>query len=463
VAVGFISLYGAPMATIHWFRRDLRLSDNPALLAAIEEAASSADPRVVPLFILDPTEFSELGPVRGAYLVRSLNELGKSLNRNLLIRHGDPRQVLPEVISASQASSVHIAAAYEPAVAKLDAELEKLISVPLIRTGSPYAVAPTRVTKEDGTPYRVFTPFYRAWSNHGWRLPAPTPTFTNWWMPLECHGRPTEPELGNLELPAAGEQAALERWETFKSLGLKNYAEDRNRADLISGTSRLSIPLRFGEIHPRTILKDLKPADEVYKKEICWREFYADVLHHNPHTISENLNKQYDLMPWESGKVADQNFEAWCYGKTGYPFVDAGMRQLLAEGWMHNRVRMVVASFLVKDLHLDWRRGAKWFMQWLADGDIASNQHGWQWTAGSGTDASPFYRVFNPITQGLKFDPTGEYVRRYIPELSHLAGETAHEPWKVEAGYAQGYPLQIVDHSIERVRALADYEKTKKN
>lgn len=450
------------MATIHWFRRDLRLSDNPALLAAIDEAAAASDPRVVPLFILDPVQFEQLGAVRGAYLIRSLNELGKSLNRNLLIRHGDPRQVLPEVIAAAAASSVHIAAAFEPEFAKLDQNIENLISVPLVRTGSAYAISPGRVKKDDGTPYRVFTPFYRSWAAHGWRLPAAKPEFANWWMPMECQGRPAEPELGDLVLPAAGEQAALARWETFQITALKNYAEDRNRSDLVNGTSKMSIPLRFGEIHPRTILKDLTDADEVYKKEICWREFYADVLHHNPQTSTENLNKQYDLMPWEHGKTADENFAAWCQGKTGFPFVDAGMRQLLAEGWMHNRVRMVVASFLIKDLHIDWRRGAQWFMQWLADGDIASNQHGWQWTAGSGTDASPFYRVFNPITQGLKFDPEGEYVRKYIPELAHLPANTVHEPWKTSAGYQHGYPQPIVDHAVERIRALADYEKIKK-
>lgn len=451
------------MSTIHWFRRDLRLSDNPALLAAIAEAASSSDPRVVPLFILDPAQFEQLGAVRGAYLIRSLNELGKSLDRNLLIRHGHPSQVLPEVIAAAKASSVHIAAAFEPELAKLDQEIEKLISVPLVRTGSPYAIAPERVNKDDGTPYRVFTPFYRSWATHGWRLPAAKPEFANWWMPLQCHGRPVEPELGDLVLPAAGEQAALARWETFQTTALKNYAEDRNRSDLMNGTSKMSIALRFGEIHPRTILKDLTETDEVYKKEICWREFYADVLHHNPHTSTENLNKQYDQMPWDSGPNADENFAAWCQGKTGFPFVDAGMRQLLAEGWMHNRVRMVVASFLIKDLHIDWRRGADWFMQWLADGDIASNQHGWQWTAGSGTDASPFYRVFNPITQGLKFDPNGDYVRKYIAELAHLPANTAHEPWKAPAGYQHGYPQPIVDHAVERIRALADYEKIKKN
>lgn len=451
------------MSTIHWFRRDLRLSDNPALLAAIAEAASSNDPRVVPLFILEPAQFEQLGAVRGAYLIRSLNELGKSLDRNLLIRHGHPSQVLPEVIAAAKASSVHIAAAFEPELAKLDQEIEKLISVPLVRTGSPYAIAPERVNKDDGTPYRVFTPFYRSWATHGWRLPAAKPEFANWWMPLQCHGRPAEPELGDLVLPAAGEQAALARWETFQTTALKNYAEDRNRSDLMSGTSKMSIALRFGEIHPRTILKDLTETDEVYKKEICWREFYADVLHHNPHTSTENLNKQYDQMPWDSGPNADENFAAWCQGKTGFPFVDAGMRQLLAEGWMHNRVRMVVASFLIKDLHIDWRRGADWFMQCLADGDIASNQHGWQWTAGSGTDASPFYRVFNPITQGLKFDPNGDYVRKYIAELAHLPANTAHEPWKAPAGYQHGYPQPIVDHAVERIRALADYEKIKKN
>jgi deoxyribodipyrimidine photo-lyase len=295
---------------------------------------------------------------------------------------------------------------------------------------------------------------------HGWRAPANAPGDIEWWMPVECEGYPTPPELA-IELPAAGEDAAWERWDTFRAAGLADYAELRNRPDL-AGTSSLSQHLRFGEIHPRSLLADLGDADEVFRKEICWREFYADVLFHNPASTTHSLDARYDsIMRWTTGKQAEEFLEAWQTGMTGFPFVDAGMRQLRDEGWMHNRVRMVVASFLVKDLHLPWQRGAEHFMRMLRDGDVASNSHGWQWTAGCGTDASPFYRVFNPIGQGEKFDPDGDYVRRYVPELAHILGAAVHQPWNCIDGYANGYPEPIVDHAHERQVALADFAAIK--
>jgi deoxyribodipyrimidine photo-lyase len=220
--------------------------------------------------------------------------------------------------------------------------------------------------------------------------------------------------------------------------------------------------LKYGEIHPRSVLAELGDSDEVFRKEICWREFYADVLFNTPQSTHVSLNEKFDVnMPWASGATAEEHVNAWKQGQTGFPFVDAGMRQLRAEGWIHNRVRMVVASFLIKDLHIPWQVGAPWFMKWLRDGDIASNTHGWQWTAGCGTDASPFYRVFNPITQGIKFDPHGEYIRRYLPELAHLPGATAHEPWDAPDGYSHRYPRPVVDHKVERAVALADYAAAK--
>lgn len=445
-----------------WFRRDLRLADNPALLEAVAAARACGDGRVVPLFVVDPKLWDPAGPVRQHYLVESLDALGASLDRQLLIRHGDPRTVLPEVVKASGADSVHISADFGPYGASRDHEVEKVLEVPFIRTGSPYAVSPGRVTKGDGSAYRVFTPFYRAWLTHGWRKPADTvPSDVDWWMPMECQGRPhpTPTEVEMPTLPPAGEQAAWDRWEYFRSHGLKNYDEDRNRPDL-DGTSALSHHLKYGEIHPRSLLVDLSDKDDGFRREICWRDFYADVLHQRPESVHASLDSRFDeTMRW----VDDgQAFRAWSHGLTGFPFVDAGMRQLRAEGWIHNRVRMVVASFLVKDLHQRWQPGAAEFMYWLRDGDIASNTHGWQWTAGCGTDAAPFYRIFNPISQGLKFDPSGDYVRRYIPELRHLAGKAAHEPWAAPDGYAHGYPQPIVDHKAEREIALADYSAIKR-
>ena len=280
-------------------------------------------------------------------------------------------------------------------------------------------------------------------------------------MPRECEGFPTAPDLDGLTLPPAGEKAAWERWEQFRSTRLAGYSEDRNRADL-DGTSALSHHLRFGEIHPRSLLAELGERDETFRKELCWREFYADVLFQRPDSARVSLDPRFDeVMRWSTGRAADDALAAWREGRTGYPFVDAGMRQLRAEGWVHNRVRMVVASFLVKDLHLPWQHGAREFMRWLRDGDLASNAHGWQWTAGCGTDAAPFYRVFNPVLQGLKFDPDGDYVRRYVPELAHLAGAAAHEPWKHPEGLTHGYPERIVDHAAEREAALADFARLK--
>lgn len=432
-----------------WFRRDLRIKDNPALL--------QAGPEVVPVFIFDPKLWESSGDVRRAYLVASLTALNESLSGALVIRRGDPVAVLPALVAEVKAEAVHIAADFGPYGHQRDANVENALGVPLIRTGSPYAVAPGRVVKGDGTPFRVFTPFYKNWAEHGWRAPAkgPLPKF------VSAHSDPLPVVESPVDLPDAGEEAAWRRWKHFKKTALAEYSEDRNRPD-IDGTSMLSHSLKYGEIHPRSLLAELKPESIVFIKEICWREFYADILFNNPHTVSKSLDSRFDsIMPWASGPEAEKKFAAWCEGRTGYPIVDAGMRQLLTTGWMHNRVRMITASFLVKDLHIPWQRGAKFFMQHLVDGDIASNTHGWQWTSGCGTDASPFFRVFNPITQGMKFDPDGNYVRKFVPELANLVGGSVHQPWTTLGGYDNGYPEPIVEHKAEREIALADYASIK--
>ena len=441
-----------------WFRRDLRLADNPALVEAASTGAA------VPLFVLDPALWDASGPVRQAYLLRSLTSLNESLDGRLVLRHGNPVDVIPAVAKECGAESVHVAADFGPYGAHRDAAVEGALgTTPFVRTGSPYAVAPGRVTKDDGTAYRVFTPFYKGWVRHGWRAPADDVDPT--WIidaGLGSDAWPREPDVAGVTLPDAGEEAAWRRWEHFRATGLAEYAEQRNMPG-VDGTSVLSHHLKYGEIHPRSLLAELSDRDEVYRKEICWREFYADVLHQRPDSVRVSLDHRYDReMRWLEGREADVAFEAWSLGRTGYPFVDAGMRQLLAEGWMHNRVRMVVASFLVKDLHVPWQRGARHFMRHLCDGDIASNTHGWQWTAGCGTDAAPFYRVFNPVLQGVKFDPDGDYVRRYVPELAHLPGKQAHEPWDAPDGYAHGYPERMVDHGAERDVALEDFSRIKR-
>jgi deoxyribodipyrimidine photo-lyase len=436
---------------IIWFRRDLRISDHPALLAAI-----AASDEIVPLFIMDSRIASKSGSCRLAYLAQSLQALDKSLGEKLLVIAGEPSEVLKDVMIRYGANSVHVSADYTPYGVARDA---KVIAngIELTQTGSPYAVAPGRVRKSDETPYRVYTPFYRAWCTHGWRAPAAKPLNIKAAEPLA--GDRNFPEW-NTEIDiSAGENVALDRWQEFQSSGLDSYDENRNFAG-IDGTSRLSAHLRWGEIHPRTLLAKLgdSKAHDVFRKEIAWREFYADVLHHNPHTTWDYYAPRFKEMRYDE---PDSKFKAWCEGKTGYPFVDAAMRQLVQTGWMHNRTRMVVASFLVKDLHLEWQHGARFFGEHLIDFDVASNSHGWQWTAGCGTDASPYYRVFNPIEQGKRFDAEGDYIRKFVPELAHLSAGEIHEPWLYLDGYSNGYAERVVDHAAERIESLARLSEIK--
>jgi len=373
-----------------WFRRDLRIGDNPALL----EAIATAD-EIVPVFILDKKLIGASGSKRLAYLGQSLRALDESLGNTLHVMVGDQVDVLKDLMQRYGASTVHISTEYEPYGAARDSRVEAA-GIPLVRSGSPYAVAPGRVLKpSDATPYKVYTPFYRAWCVHGWRKPAATPKNISAVNPQSTDRNfPDWPLPDGVEITPAGEKAALTRWKYFQKNGLDNYDEGRNLAG-IDGTSKLSAHLKWGEIHPRTLLANLgeSKAHDTFRKEIAWREFYADVLFNNPHTEKDYYSPKFAEMRYDQ---PDAKFEAWKIGKTGYPFVDAAMRQLVHEGWMHNRTRMVGASFLVKDLHLEWQLGADFFMEHLVDFDVASNAHGWQWTAGSGTDASPYYRVFNP-------------------------------------------------------------------
>jgi deoxyribodipyrimidine photo-lyase len=451
------------VTSVLWFRRDLRIGDNPALLAALSE---SADGGVLPLFVLDDALRKPSGAPRLAFLYRSLRELDDALGDRLVVLRGKPENVVPRVAREVEASSVHVAADFGPYGRERDARVEKALpdGVELVRTGSPYAVAPGRVRKDDDTPFRVYTPFFRAWMRHGWRAPADSAKAeVRWLAGVDSTGIPKDPDLPpGLTLPDAGEAAALQRWEDFSESALRDYSDGRNRPDKPS-TSRLSVYLKYGAVHPRTLLADLSgrtgTGTETFRKELAWREFYADVLWQEPRTARECLNKAYTRMEVDSDR---DRFAAWAEGRTGYPIVDAGMRQLRAEAWVHNRVRMIVASFLVKDLHLDWGLGAREFLNHLVDGDLASNNHGWQWVAGCGTDASPFYRVFNPITQGRRFDPSGNYVRRYVPELRSVEGAAVHEPWDLPGGPPDGYPDRMVDHAAEREEALARYEKVRR-
>ncbi|NAZ80724.1 deoxyribodipyrimidine photo-lyase [Kineococcus sp. R8] len=445
-----------------WFRRDLRLRDHPALLAA------AADGEVVPLFVVDPALWGPSGDVRRVYLLRSLRALDASLDGRLVVEEGDPATVLPAVAQRTGARRVHVTADTGPYGRRRDQAVEQALAAAdreLVRTGTNYAIGPGTLRTGSGSPFQVFTPFSRAWREHGWPRPAESPGSARFVADAGAgvggaHW-PAEPDLGDLVLPEAGEEAAARRWHDFLDERLDDYAGDRDRPD-VNGTSQLSAPLKWGELHPRTILAALSSersaGAETYRTEIAWREFYADVLWNRPETAREYYRPQLEALAYAEPGAA---FRAWSEGRTGFPVVDAGMRQMRAEGWIHNRVRMISASFLVKDLHVDWRHGAREFMHWLRDGDLASNNHGWQWVAGSGTDAAPFFRIFNPVTQGKKFDPQGDYVRRYVPELRHLAGSAVHEPWAAADGYAEGYPERIVDHAHERKVALDDYARVR--
>jgi deoxyribodipyrimidine photo-lyase len=466
-----------PSPSILWLRRDLRRGDLPALAAAHEAAHSGegeqeSQGEVAVVFVVDPALWPGAGTVRRAWLAVSIMAADAAYDGRLCVREGDPATVLPALAAELGAGSVHVSRETTPAGRRRDRRVAAALGeagVDWVETGTAYAVGPGSVTNGAGSGYQVFTPFSKAWREHGWPSPATEPPGLRLAQVRSDQSALTSlkdareaPDLP--DLPEAGEDAALRRWADFRDGALADYGTDRDRADL-DGVSRLSPYLKIGAVHPRTLLadladladgrRDLGEGAERYATELAWREFYADVLWHHPRSAWR------DLRPALSGMAYDDEGEAvdaWRQGRTGFPVVDAAMRQLLREGWMHNRMRMVTASFLTKDLHVWWPVGARHFLDHLVDGDIASNNHGWQWVAGTGTDASPYFRVFNPITQGLRFDPHGDYVRRYVPELAHLDGPAVHEPWKHDDGYAHGYPERLVDHAQERREALHRYE-----
>lgn len=438
------------MTNIFWFRRDLRLADNPALNAALQGEGTTY---LVATADQLGSPFAELSTIRQNSLRSSWSHLNDSLNSCLCVVQSPAELV--RLAALLEVSAVYASTAYDTnSVLELNAVSRDLggLGIEFVLGPGNYAVAPGTVRKEDGSAYRVYTPFYRSWLNHISSTPVPKTSISSI-AAVPKALTSFDPELALGKGTIAGETQAIATLKRFIANRLSRYHELRDRPD-IGGTSHLSHALSHGEIHPRTILSLLPdtPGTEVFVKELAWREFYADVLHQNPHSLTEYLDVKFKKMRYnDPGKA----LEAWKQGNTGYPMVDAGLRQLRQTGWMHNRVRMIVASFLIKDLHIEWQHGADWFERNLTDFDPASNSHGWQWTAGCGTDAAPYFRIFNPVTQGLKFDPDGEYVRKYVPELRHLPGASAHEPWNNPHGYSLGYSKRIVDHAIERDESLA--------
>jgi deoxyribodipyrimidine photo-lyase len=465
------------MIALHWFRRDLRLADNPALLAA-----AAAAQQCIPLFVLDDALLGAAGraPTRIAFLLDSLVALDRELaarGSRLLVLRGDPRQVLPEVCRRHGVALASWNRDVSPYAHRRDAAVAAQLRDAGIATHTGHEVTivpPEALRTASGGPYTVFTPYLRAWQAwlvHHATAAMPAPAIPPLPPGLTADG---PPHLADLRIPAAaapippgGAAAALQRLAAFVAPGgaLERYHERRD-IPAESATSQLSPYLRFGCLAPAAAWRAAQAAGGAgaarWIAELAWRDFYAQILFCFPHVLRGAFRPIYDHIRWDDD---DARFAAWCDGRTGFPIVDAAMRQLRAEAWMHNRCRMIVASFLTKDLLIDWRRGERWFMQHLLDGDPASNNGGWQWAAGTGTDAQPYFRIFNPTSQGQKFDPDGTYVRRYVPELRRVPARVIHEPWRLSPAEQQvvgcvigrDYPAPVVDHARQRLVALERY------
>jgi deoxyribodipyrimidine photo-lyase len=493
---------GAQTAVL-WFRRDLRLHDHPALA----DALATAD-RIAPLFVLDPTLITGRwrSPNRTWFMLASLAELAASLEAAgsvLVVRVGRPELVVPAFAAEVGARTVHVSRDYAPYGRARDgrvAEALRQIRVALHAAPGNLIHEPEDLATRSGTPYRVFGPFHRAWSTLPVRAPLAAPAVIPT-VPFPAHAPSAVitadarilawvtalRELGagaadpdDLEGPTAdpglvpdpGEPAArlrLARWTRAAGHGPPRVLDYRRGRDLlgVDGTSRLSQDLRWGLLSPIEVVSHVLaagqgPGVERFVAELAWRDFYTHVLWHDPESARRATRRDYDAVPWRDDPGA---VEAWSNGSTGYPVVDDAMRQLRATGWMHNRARMIAASFLTKDLLVDWRVGEAWFMRHLLDGDPASNNGGWQWAASTGTDAQPYFRVFHPVAQGRRFDADGAYVRRWVPELDGVPVEYLHAPWTMpDAAQAASrcrigidYPAPIVDHRDARRRAIEAY------
>jgi deoxyribodipyrimidine photo-lyase len=441
---------------VHWFRCDLRLSDNVALSAAVAEADA-----VIPIFIFDPAilKAKETGAPQVAYMIATLASLEKNIEAaggELIFRQGAVEEEMREVLRQTGAGALYFNRDYEPHARRRDAAVEKLarsLNVEVRHYKDGVIHEAEELLKADGTPYSMFTPYSRLWRTKPIPgvLPAVKFRSTTKLKKTSSIPLPTARQLGfstDISLPPAGERAARDQLRHFASDGIQGYKSGRD-FPARDATSRLSPHLRMGTLSPRTVLAavEKKARDhsasraetDVFVNELIWRDFYRQILWHFPHVAHSSFKPQYNDLKWEND---ERLFNAWCEGRTGFPIVDAGMRQLNTTGWMHNRVRMIVAMFLTKDLLVSWQWGERYFMQRLFDADLASNNGGWQWSAGTGTDAQPYFRIFNPISQAEKFDPEGLYIHQYVPEAE-----------------TRDYPAPIVDHAQQRIKALALFKK----
>ena len=464
---------------LHWFRNDLRVSDNTAL----SEASRRCDALLL-LFVFDERLLgsASMGASRIRFLLESLEALAERLGESgqaLAIRRGDPREVVPREVESHEIELLSFNRDTTPYARARDRAVEARVrraQVEVVTATDRVIFAGDEVRTRSDTPYTVYSPYRKAWlerytrlrphAQRAARLPPPVPGAASTQRAI-----PSAESLGfaapAARLPArGGEQAGRSRLAYFLEHAGARYHVDRDRPDL-DGTSRLSPHLHFGTISIRQCLDAAQHAidDDASRREgirkwvdeLIWREFYASVLEHHPRVVRRAFRPEYDAIEWED---RDEFFEAWCAGQTGFPIVDAGMRQLLETGWMHNRLRMIVASFLTKDLLIDWRRGEAHFSRLLVDADTASNNGGWQWAASTGTDPQPYFRIFNPTRQGERFDPEGDYVRRFVPELVDLGAKEIHRPETLPL-LAPGYPRPIVDHAERRQEALRRYQQAR--
>lgn len=465
---------------IHWFRRDLRLGDNTALNAALAMGAP-----VIPVFIFDPAllQGERFGVPRLKFLIKGLAALDAELKRRgsgLVVRRGDPLAVLPALLTETNAHAITFNRDVTPYAYKRDTAILK--ALPAHSFDDVLMHAPRELLKDDGKPYTVYTPFRKRWESlpKADAMPLERPNFHTL-DGIDAPPMPTLSDLGyseTIDVPDAGEAAALSRLERFIADAIYHYADTRNRLTAYpfgdprsDGTSALSPYLRLGMLSPRQayhaaarLLEDdaalsanERRSIQAWISELAWRDFYNHILYHFPRVLYQSFKPEYDRLPYRD---SDADFERWAAGMTGYPVVDAAMRQMHQIGWMHNRARMIVASFLTKDLFIHWRRGEMHFMQHLIDGDPAANNGGWQWAAGTGTDAQPYFRIFNPISQSQQYNPEGDYIRAFVPELRDVPAAYIHAPW-TSPDPPKDYPPPMVDHAAARQRTLAAFQQVK--